>query len=238
MVKMERNIAVEIKNLNFAYPDGTRALKNINMQIETGDSVGLIGPNGAGKTTLLLHLNGILRGDGEVKIFNTLVNKKSLKEVRKKVGLVFQDPDDQLFMPTVFDDVSFGPINLGFEKEKVMEKVKEALKMVEMENFIDKSPHHLSFGEKKKISLATVFSMDPEILALDEPSSNLDPRGKREIVKILEEIKETKIIATHDLGIINLLCQRVILMCQGEIITEGDTEIILKNKELLEKYYL
>lgn len=238
MVKMERNIAVEIKNLNFAYPDGTRALKNINMQIETGDSVGLIGPNGAGKTTLLLHLNGILRGDGEVKIFNTLVNKKSLKEVRKKVGLVFQDPDDQLFMPTVFDDVSFGPINLGFAKEKVMEKVKEALKMVEMENFIDKSPHHLSFGEKKKISLATVFSMDPEILALDEPSSNLDPRGKREIVKILEEIKETKIIATHDLEIINLLCQRVILMYQGEIITEGDTEIILKNKELLEKYYL
>lgn len=232
---MGKNIVIEIKNLGFTYPDGTEALKNINMQIETGDSVGLIGPNGAGKTTLLLHLNGILRGDGEVEIFDILVNKKNLKEIRKKVGLVFQDPDDQLFMPTVFDDVAFGPINLGFEKEKVVERVNKALKMVGMEDMVDKAPHHLSFGEKKKISLATVFSMNPEILALDEPSSNLDPRGKREIVKILKNINKTKIIATHDFEIIRQLCQRVVLMNQGQIITEGDTETILGNKELLEK---
>src|SRR3989338_3196872 len=167
---------VEIKNLNYSYPDKADVLWDINLDLFKGESLGVIGPNGAGKSTLLLHINGILRGKGDMKVLGLEMNDKNLRQIRSKVGLVFQEPDNQLFMPTVFEDVSFGPINMGLTKEEVKASVTKALKEVDMLDAINRVSHHLSFGEKKRVSIATVLSMQPEILALDEPSSNLDGR--------------------------------------------------------------
>lgn len=225
---------VEIKNLNFVYPDGKKALYDIDMAIYKGESVGIIGPNGAGKTTLLLHLNGVLRGKGTVKVLGMEVNDGNLRQIRSKVGLVFQDPDDQLFCPTVFDDVAFGPLNLRLPEDVVRSRVKEALQEVGLSGFERRSPHHLSFGEKKRISLATVLSMHPEVLVLDEPTSNLDPRARREQINLLKEIRITKIIAGHDLEMIFGLCGRIIILCGGRIVADGQTKEIIGDRELLE----
>ncbi|MBL7197393.1 MAG: ABC transporter ATP-binding protein [Candidatus Omnitrophica bacterium] len=229
---------IEIKNLNYSYPDGAEALRDIDLDVFEGESVGIIGPNGAGKSTLLLHLNGILRGDNHVRIFELEVNDKNLAQIRSKVGLVFQDPDNQLFMPTVFDDVSFGPINMSLPKKEVEASVNEALKEVDMLGSIRRPSHHLSFGEKRRVSIATVLSMKSQILALDEPSSNLDPKHRRNLINFLKELKLTKIIATHDLDLVLETCSKIVLLNKGKLIVAGKSLDILRDKTLLEKYDL
>ena len=230
--------AINIEKLEYTYPDGTKALKGIDMRVFEGESIGLIGPNGAGKSTLLLHLNGILRGNGKLKIAGLEMADGNLDIIRSKVGLVFQDPEDQLFMPTVFDDVAFGPINMKFKKEVVKTLAREALQKVDMSDFSDRISHHLSFGEKKKVSLATVLSMSPEILVLDEPTSNLDPKAKRNLIEVLKNINVTKIIAGHDLELILDICNRVILLDKGRIAADGDVKAILGDKSLMEMHGL
>ncbi|RLG13305.1 cobalt ABC transporter ATP-binding protein [Candidatus Pacearchaeota archaeon] len=230
--------AIEIRDLSYAYPDGTVALSDINLDVIEGESIGIIGPNGAGKSTLLLHLNGLLQNNSGIKIFGEKIIQSNLPQIRRKVGLVFQDPDNQLFMPTVFDDVAFGPINMSFSKEEINNLVDEALKKVDMLKFKNHPSHHLSFGEKKRISLATVLSMKPEILVLDEPASNLDPRSRRQLIQFLNRLTITKIIATHDLDLVLETCGRVILLHGGRLVSEGDTLDILKDKDLLEKHSL
>ena len=236
-LKMPEKV-IEIRDLNYAYPDGTRALEEINLDVFEGESLGIIGPNGAGKSTLLLHLNGILRGNSHLKILDLEIKDKNLPRIRSKVGLVFQDPDNQLFMPTVFDDVAFGPLNMGLARDRVEESVSEALKEVDMLDSIKRLSHHLSFGEKKRISIATVLSMKPEILVMDEPSSNLDPRHRRELITFLKDFKATKLVATHDLDLVLEVCSRVILLDRGRIIAQGQALALLKDKHLLEAHNL
>ena len=230
--------AIEIKNLNYSYPDGTKALGGIDLDVFEGESIGIIGPNGAGKSTLLLHLNGILKGDSCVRIFDLEVNDKNLARIRSRVGVVFQDPDNQLFMPTVFDDVAFGPINMSLSKGAVEASVNAALEEVDMISSIKRSSHHLSFGEKKRVSIATVLSMEPQILALDEPSSNLDPKHRRNLINFLQGLRLTKIVVTHDLDLVAQTCSRVALLDSGKIVVTGNTLDILRNKPLLETHDL
>ena len=229
---------IKIEKLSFSYPDGRQALKEVNLTIYQGESVAIIGPNGAGKSTLLLCLNGIHYSNGSVNIFGMKVEGKNLRQIRSKVGLVFQEPDDQLFSPTVFDDVAFGSINMGCDKSEVHQKVAQALEWVGMVGFEPRSPHHLSVGEKKRIAIATVLSMNPEILVLDEPTSNLDPRSKWSLVALLRKLPMTKIIATHDLEIAKALCQRAILLDEGRVVADGSTEGILSDTPLLEAHGL
>ncbi|MFH1594321.1 MAG: ABC transporter ATP-binding protein, partial [Candidatus Omnitrophota bacterium] len=227
---------IEIKDLNYSYPDGTGALRDMTFDVFEGESIGIIGPNGAGKSTLLLHLNGILLGNDLIRIFDQEVNSDNLTQIRKKVGLVFQDPDNQLFMPTVFDDVAFGPINMLLPKNEVELSVEEALKEVDMLGSIGRASHHLSFGEKKRVSIATVLSMKPEILALDEPTSNLDPKARYDFMQLLKSIAKTKIIASHDLDMVLDICDRVIILDKGTIVASGATREILSNAPLLKKH--
>jgi cobalt/nickel transport system ATP-binding protein len=231
---------ITIDNLTYRYPDGTEALSDISFQIAAGESVALMGPNGAGKTTLLLHVNGLIKSNsGVVKIFGVSVDgKRSLKEIRQRVGIVFQNPDDQLFCPTVFDDVAFGPLNYGLPAQEVMSRVQDALRAVEMPDFGDRVSHHLSFGEKKRISLATILSMKPDIILLDEPTSNLDPRARRNVIEVIRGMSATKIIATHDLEMALELCQRGIVLDSGRIVADGHISDILRDKDLLEEHGL
>lgn len=218
--------AIKIENLIFEYPDGTRALQGINLQVEAGETVGIVGPNGAGKSTLLLHLNGILKGDGKVNICGVDINGSDSSALKRNVGIVFQDPNDQLFMPTVFDDVAFAPLNQGKDKPEVKRIVEDCLRKVEIEGYGGKITHHLSYGEKKKVAIAAVLAMGPEVLALDEPTANLDPRAKRNLIKTLKSLDITKIIVTHDLEIAKNLCHRIFLVNEGKVVTEGPPEIL------------
>ena len=229
---------VRVDNLSFGYPDGQQALTDISLTIYQGETVALIGPNGAGKSTLLLHLNGILRSNGVVKVFGRTVDDKNLRWVRGKVGLVFQNPDDQLFSSTVFDDVAFGPINMGYSEAEVRQRVAKALDWVGMTGYEPRSPHHLSVGEKKRVAIATVLSMAPEILVIDEPTSNLDPGSKWSLISLLKRLPETKIIASHDLELVQALCQRAIILDQGQVIADGTADRILANKRLLAAHRL
>ncbi|MDP8262826.1 MAG: ABC transporter ATP-binding protein [Candidatus Ancaeobacter aquaticus] len=224
---------VSFSKVNFLYHDGTKALQDVSFNLYENETLGVIGPNGAGKSTMLLHMNGILQGTGEVSICGMKVSEKNKSRIRKKVGLVFQDPDSQLFMPTVFDDVSFGPLNMGLNKDDVIQSVHMALREVTMESAIDRPSHHLSFGEKKRVSIATVLSMSPDVLVLDEPASNLDPRSRRELITLLNNFKHTKIIASHDLEMIRQVCNRVILLDNGCIISDGNSDAIMRNEELM-----
>ncbi|MFH0771981.1 MAG: ABC transporter ATP-binding protein [Candidatus Omnitrophota bacterium] len=226
--------AVEIRELNYSYPDGTKALSRLNLDVFEGESIGIVGPNGAGKSTLLLHLNGILKGSGEVKIFGLEVKDGNLPRIRREVGLVFQDPDSQLFMPKVFDDVAFGPLNMGLTGQEAEALVKEALKKVDMSDFANRMSHHLSFGEKKRISIATVMSMSPRILAFDEPTSNLDPKHRRELIGLLNSLNIAKVIASHDLELILETCSRTAILNGGRIVACGATLDILRDRNLLE----
>ncbi len=235
---MHHRPAVEIKGLHYAYPDGTVALRGVDLLVEEGEAVGIVGPNGAGKSTLLLHLNGILAGRGEVRIFGLPVEKANLREIRRRVGLVFQDPDDQLFSPTVFDDVAFGPLNMGLSREEVAEAVSCALELVGLEGLEKRSAYHLSYGQKKRAAIATVLSMNPDLLVLDEPSSNLDPRARREFSELLQRTRITKILVTHDLPFVFENCERVVVMDGGRIVADGDVFSILSNEELLKKHGL
>jgi len=235
---MHHKKAVEIKDLRYAYPDGTIALRGIDLTIEEGESVGIVGPNGAGKSTLLLHLNGILTGHGEVRIFDLPVEKKNLREIRRRVGLVFQDPDDQLFSPTVFDDVAFGPINMGLSQEEVEAAVSRALDDVGIAGMEKRSAYHLSYGQKKRASIATVLSMNPDLLVLDEPSSNLDPRARNEFSEFLQGMRITKILVTHDLPFVFENCDRVVIMSGGKIAADGEGFTILSDENLLSEHGL
>jgi len=226
---------ITVKNLTFIYSNGKKILNNITFDIYQGEKVGIIGPNGAGKTTLLFHLNGILQGEGKIKIFNLEMNKKNLNKIRQKVGMVFQDIDAQLFSPTVFEDVSFGPLNLRLSKEEVNKRVKEALKQVGLIGFENREPHHLSIGEKQRVAIASVLSMHPEILILDEPTSNLDPKRRRELLNFLKSLNNTIIVASHDIDFVKKLCSRILLMNNGKIVADDRSKIILNNKALLLK---
>ena len=232
------SLAIEIKNLSFNYPDGQCGLSSIDLNIAHGESVALIGPNGAGKSTLLLHLNGILRSPCNISVCGLKVEEKNIREIRKRVGLVFQDPEDQLFSLNVFEDVAFGPLNMRLGEDEVARRVSLALQQVGLTGYEKRSSHHLSIGEKKRAALATVLSLNPEILALDEPTSSLDPRSRSSLTKLLKDLTITKIIASHDLDLVRLLSNRVIVMDEGRIIADGDASSILSDHALLEAHGL
>lgn len=229
---------IEIKDLSYTYPDGNVGLENISFEAEEGDCIGLIGPNGAGKSTLLLHLNGILHSHNQILIEGLEITPDTISQIREKVALVFQDPEHQLFMPTVYEDIAYGPINLGWSKDKVNWQVDLALQEVDMLMAKHRSSHHLSFGEKKRIALATVLSMRPKILGLDEPSSNLDPKHRWEMIDLFKNLNITKLIATHDLEMVSVLCNKVALLNRGRLKAFGPTEEIINNKDLLISYNL
>jgi cobalt/nickel transport system ATP-binding protein len=227
--------SLEVIDLSFAYPDGRQALRDVDLHVHHGERVALLGPNGAGKTTLLLHLNGILRpASGEVRVAGLVVSEDSALEVRRRVGLVFQDPDDQLFMPTVGQDVAFGPANFGVEGEELEALVAEALAAVSMLEARERAPHHLSYGERRRVAIATVLAMRPEILVLDEPTSNLDPASRRELIDVLRGLPITQLIVTHDLPFALELCPRALVMDEG-VIVAGDSTVEILTDELLMK---
>jgi cobalt/nickel transport system ATP-binding protein len=236
--------AIEVERLAFAYPDGRQALFGVNFTVARGERVALLGPNGAGKTTVVLHLNGILgsvaggAGSGRIRIGGTDLHREHLREVRRKVGLVFQDPDDQLFMPTVRDDVAFGPANLGLSGADLDERVHEALVAVGMQQHVDVAPHHLSFGQRRRVAVATVLAMRPEVLVLDEPSSNLDPASRRELADILTGLDVTLLMITHDLPYALQLCERSLLMDGGRIVADGKTRDLLADTALMTAHRL
>lgn len=225
---------IEIDTLSFAYPDGTRALEEVTFRATHGESIALVGGNGAGKSTLLMHLNGLLEPEaGTVRIGDIPVTGSTLNDVRKTVGMVFQDPDDQLFMPSVGDDVAFGPLNLGLPASEVTARVDDALSRVGALELKERPPYRLSGGEKRAVAIATVLAMCPSILVLDEPSSNLDPRARRRLIGLLGEFDHTKIIATHDLDLAAELCDRTLVMHEGRLVADGPTEQIFGDASLL-----
>ena len=227
---------LEIKKLNYSYPDGKKALKDINIKIDDNETIGIVGANGAGKSTLIKTIVGIFLTDqGEIIVDGEKVTKKTLNSIRKKVGVVFQNPDDQLFMNKVYDDIAFGPRNYKLTEEKVKEKVERVMKELNIENLKDRSPNNLSGGEKRKVAIATVLSMEPSIILFDEPTSFLDPKGKRILIETLKGINTTKIIATHDLDMVKDNCKRVIVLKEGQVVADGEPKEILNNIEFMEK---
>jgi cobalt/nickel transport system ATP-binding protein len=231
--------ALVCNDLHFAYPDGQRALRGLSLVVQRGERVAVLGPNGAGKSTLALHLNGILEpSSGSVTVSGLPVTEKTVKEIRRRVGVVFQDPDDMLFMPTVHQDVAFGPANLGLSETEVAERVMRALDMVGMRAYANRPPHHLSFGQRKRVAAAAVLSMDPEILVLDEPSSNLDPRGRREFGEILGSLDLTMLLVTHDLPYAVQLCDRAVIIDRGTICADGNIRDVLADDALLREHAL
>lgn len=227
---------IKAENLHFSYPDGTKAVNGVSFEITHGESVGIIGPNGAGKSTLILQLNGFfLPTSGSLNIGGTPVTQKTKTEIRRHVGLVFQNPDDQLFMPTVFDDVSFGPLNLGLSAEMVEKRTNEALSAVNCLPLKNRPSHHLSIGQKRAVSIATILAMEPDILVMDEPSSFLDSHSRRDLIHLLKKFEHTKIIASHDLDLITEVCGRCIILNDGKVQADGATKDILSDKILLEK---
>ena len=236
------NYAIDIDCLSFTYPDGRPALNEISLQIAAGEKVALVGPNGAGKSTLMLHLNGILSGGrGKVCIDGVEVdvsNRRALERVRGTVGLVFQQPDDQLFSPTVFDDVAFGPIYQGLPEADVRARVAEALAAVNMSGYAARMPFHLSTGEKKRIAIAAVLAVQPQILVLDEPSAGLDPRARRGLINLLRTLPQTLLCSTHDLLLVRELFPRMVIVDGGRIVADGPTEALLRDAALLEAHGL
>jgi cobalt/nickel transport system ATP-binding protein len=226
-------MALEVSELRFAYPDGVEALRGVNLTVGRGEKVALLGPNGAGKSTLLLHLNGILRGKGKVRVAGVPIGSDNLAQVRAQVGLVFENPDDQLFSPTVLEDVAYGPLYMGLSREEVLERARRALAQVGMTGFEERSPHHLSLGQKKKVAIATVLSMEPAILALDEPTSGLDPRARRKLIDLLQGLPQTMIVSTHDIPLVRDLLPRTLVMDDGVIVADGETQAILSDSALL-----
>jgi len=231
--------SLDIRDLAYAYPDGHQALYGINLVVQRGERLALLGPNGAGKTTLVLHLNGILvGGHGTVTVAGMTVSTANLKEIRRRVGIVFQDPDDQLFMPTVREDVAFGPANLGIRGDELDACVRLALDQVGMLDYIDRPPHHLSYGQRRRVAVSTVLAMRPEILVLDEPSSNLDPASRRELSDVLLDLEVTTLMVTHDLPYAFELCPRAVIMDDGVIVAEGATNDLFSDDQLMRRHRL
>jgi len=230
--------SILVRDLHFKYPDGLHALRGVSLAITHGEKVALVGPNGAGKSTLMLHLNGLLEGEGEIVVAGLPLKEETLPQIRAKVGMVFQNPDDQLFSPTVFDDVAFGPLHIGFDEVTVRQRVAEALEAVGMSDFAERMPHHMSVGQKKRVSIATVLAMYPDILVLDEPSAGLDPRGRRELMNLLQRLPNTMLVSTHDMALVRDLFPRTVVMSEGKIVADGATADILQNEALLEQHGL
>jgi cobalt/nickel transport system ATP-binding protein len=228
-------IAISLENVHYVYPDHTLAIDGINIQIGQGEKVSFIGPNAAGKSTLIMLLNGVLKGEGEIKIFGTEINDKSASEIKSKIGIVFQNPDDQLFSPTIYEDVAFGPINFGIPKEEVGQRVKNALNEVGLQGYEKRSSLHLSYGEKKLASIATILSSNPDIIALDEPTSNLDPFHRRKIIDWIKRSNRTVLVATHDLDMVADTVKRAIILRKGSISWDGKVEDLFANQKLLEE---
>jgi cobalt transport protein ATP-binding subunit len=234
--------ALEVRDLRFRYADGSEALRGVSLRVEPGESVALIGPNGAGKSTLLLHLNGILPEDAgpagppetaPVMVFGRPVAPPHLPEIRRTVGLLFQDPDDQLFCPTVYEDVAFGPEQFGLPEAEVRRVVETALARVGLAGFEERLPHHLSGGEKRRVCLAGLLACEPRLLVLDEPTTNLDPRGRRELKALLRGLPATKVVATHDLELVVELCSRAVLLDGGKVVADGRPEDLLADEPLM-----
>jgi len=230
--------SIEIDHLSYTYPDGHRALQDISLHIQPCEKVALVGPNGAGKSTLILHLNGILRGQGNLHVCGLEVEEPNLGKIRAMVGLVFQSPEDQLFSPTVYDDVAFGPLYQGLPPEEVQRRVEQALAAVHMTDYAKRVSHHLSLGEKKRIAIATVLSMQPEVLVLDEPTSGLDPRARRALINLLQELPLTMLASTHDMLLVSELFPRMVIMDEGHIVADGETNILMNDEALLEAHGL
>lgn len=229
---------IEIQNLFFVYPDGRHALKGIDLAVYAGEKVAVVGPNGAGKSTLFLHLNGILSGRGRIRVAGMEVGDRTARQVRGLVGLVFQDPDDQLFSTTVFEDVAFGPLHMGLPAADVQARVERALRAVVMSGYEARMPHHLSLGERKRIAIATVLAMDPQILVLDEPSAGLDPRARRGLIGLLRSLPQTMLVATHDMRLVWELCHRTVVLDDGRVAADAPTARLLPDRALMEQHGL
>lgn len=229
---------IEIHNLDFNYDSGEPALSGINLSVARGECVAIVGPNGAGKSTLLLHMNGILHGRGEICILGLPLVRKNLKEIRSRVGLLFQDPRQQLFLPSLAEDIAFGPLNVGMAPADVHARVERIMVLFDLEKSRDSSPLHLSLGEQKKAALATVLVMEPELLVFDEPSAGLDPASRRDFMDLVKALPQTKIIATHDMDLAYELCGRILVMDHGRVMADGPRDIILGNGELLRAHRL
>jgi cobalt/nickel transport system ATP-binding protein len=229
---------LQVRDLHFSYPDGHSALHGVSLKLCEGDKVALVGPNGAGKSTLMLHLNGILDGRGEIDLGGLRLSRDNLPVIRSMVGLVFQNPDDQLFSPTVFEDVAFGPLHMGLPEDEVRARVDSALEAVRMASYKDRLSHHLSVGEKKRIAIATVLSMKPSLLVLDEPSAGLDPRARRTLINLLRELPITMLVSTHDMRLVQELFPRTIVMDEGRVVADGLTMEILEDEQLLNAHGL
>jgi cobalt/nickel transport system ATP-binding protein len=224
---------IDAADLRFRYPDGREALRGVNLAVDHGERVAVLGPNGAGKTTFVYHLNGLLRGQGRLEVAGLEVEDGTVRELRPRVGLVFQDPDDQLFMPTVREDVAFGPLNMGEPPSAVEARVDETLRMVRMEHAAERPPHQLSMGERRRVAIATVLAMRPQLLVLDEPTANLDPRARRELLEVLTTIERTMLVVTHDLPFAAQLCERAVILSQGRIAADGACTAVLADGDLL-----
>ena len=229
---------VDVRGLSFRYPDGRLALDGVSLSIAPGEKVALVGPNGAGKSTLLLHLTGILQGEGDVRVCGWPVGDGNLSRIRAAVGLVFQDADDQLFSPTVFEDVAFGPLYAGLTPEDVEKRVAAALHAVGMQDAGGRVSHHLSGGEKKRVAIATVLAMEPEILVLDEPTAGLDPRARRGLIRLLDDLPQTMLVSTHDLRMVAELFPRTVVLDQGRVVADGLTSRLLADTSFLAEHGL
>jgi cobalt/nickel transport system ATP-binding protein len=225
--------AIEAAGLSFRYPNGRAALNGIDLRAEHGERIAVLGPNGAGKTTLMMHLNGLMSGSGRLEVAGLRLGPQTLHELRRRVGLVFQDPDDQLFMPTVQEDVAFGPLNLGLDGAEVRRRVAESLASVRMEHAAERPPYQLSMGERRRVAIATVLAMRPALLVLDEPSANLDPRARRELLEVLAAVEHTMLVTTHDLPLAAELCERAVILADGRIVADGRCRQLLTDRSLL-----
>jgi cobalt/nickel transport system ATP-binding protein len=225
--------AVHASGLTYRYPNGHAALLGIDLHIEHGERVAVLGPNGAGKTTLMLHLNGLMRGSGALEVAGIDVGPDTLADLRLRVGLVFQDPDDQLFMPTVEEDVAFGPLNMKLDRDDALARVSEALRAVRMEHAAKRAPYQLSMGERRRVAIATVLAMRPSLLVLDEPSANLDPRARRELLEVLERVERTMLVTTHDLPLAAELCERAVILADGRVVADRPCRELLADATLL-----
>ena len=230
--------AIRARDLRFSYPNGVAALAGADLDVAPGERVAVLGPNGAGKTTLMLHLNGLLTGAGQLEVAGVRVGEDNVRELRARVGLVFQDPDDQLFMPTVREDVAFGPLNLGCSPGEAAARVDEALAAVRMEHVADRAPHQLSLGQRRRVAIATVLAMRPQVLVLDEPSANLDPRARRELLEVLDRIPTTMLVVTHDLPFAAALCERALVLSGGRFVADGPCRDVLGDGALLARHEL